>query len=64
MSIPIEFIAQTCFSHPPKMHCTKAAAIKAAKTDALNYVKKHALSTILSLLEWEVDNSLSLGLFK
>lgn len=51
LSIPIEFIGQACFSHPPKMHCTKQAALKAAKTDALNYVKKHALTTILSLLE-------------
>lgn len=31
LSIPIEFIGQACFSNPPKMHCTKQAAIKAAK---------------------------------
>lgn len=51
LSVPIEFIAQACFSHPPKMHCTKQAAIKAAKSDAISYLKKHAISTILSLLE-------------
>lgn len=51
LSIPIEFIGQACFSHPPKMHCTKQAAIKAVKDDVIGYVKKHALSTVLSLFE-------------
>jgi len=49
ISMPIEFLGQACFNNPPKMHCTKKAAINAAKTDAISYVKKHALSTILSL---------------
>lgn len=53
LSVPIEFIGQACFSHPPKMHCTKEAAEKAAKQDVVAYVKKHALSTVLSLMEWE-----------
>jgi hypothetical protein len=51
LSIPIEFIGQACFSHPPKMHCTKQAAEKAVKDDVIGYVKKHAVSTILSLFE-------------
>ena len=51
LSIPIEFIGQACFSHPPKMHCTKQAALNAAKQDVISYVKKHAVSTILSLFE-------------
>ena len=51
LSIPIEFVAQACFSHPPKMHCTKQAAINAVKNDVIGYVKKHALTTCLSLLE-------------
>jgi hypothetical protein len=51
LSIPIEFIGQACFSHPPKMHCTKSAALNAAKQDVIAYVKKHALSTLLGLLE-------------
>ncbi len=51
LSIPIEFIAQACFSHPPQMHCTKQGAINAAKTDVIGYVKAHALQTILSCLE-------------
>lgn len=50
LSIPIEFIGQACFSHPPKMHCTKQAAIKAVKDDVIGYVKKHAISTIVDLL--------------
>lgn len=64
LSIPIEFIAQSCLSNPPKFHCTKAAAIKAAKTDVISYVKKHALTTILSLFEWDFDRYLSLSLLK
>jgi hypothetical protein len=51
LSISIEFIGQACFSHSPKMHCTKEAAFKAAKQDVIAYVKKHALSTVLSLME-------------
>ena len=51
LSVPIEFIGQACFSHPPKMHCTKEAALKAAKQDVVAYVKKHAVSTVLSLME-------------
>lgn len=31
LAIPIEFVGQACFSHPPQMHCTKQAAISAAK---------------------------------
>jgi hypothetical protein len=50
LSIPIEFVAAACFSHPPKMHCTKQAAINAVKSDVIGYLKKHALSTALSLL--------------
>lgn len=50
ISIPISFIGQACFSHPPKMHCTKQGAINAAKTQVVGYVESHAYSTALSLL--------------
>jgi hypothetical protein len=33
------------------MHCTKKAAEKAAKDEVIGYVKKHAVSTVLSLLK-------------
>jgi hypothetical protein len=35
------------------MHCTKKAAEKAAKDEAIGYVEKHAVSTVLSFLWWE-----------
>lgn len=50
LAMPLDFISEACFSHPPTMHCTKEGAENAVKDQVIGYVKKHAVSTVLSLL--------------